>query len=286
MKRIKTVNGYAIYQAMTQRDADNYSCQIGSYNLYLSSDIRDYGLANSYPEYDDIDSLAAALELANGSNYAIACALAEELSDSTIQDMDLVIEIERRLDEGQTVELITESYDTDEQCFVEAGSVLTYEEFIDLAKQNYSKGGDGYVECWEEYQFDDYVKLFGAITEKKALEMFAADYEIERENEEFVRWASGTDVAEEENDYEGGSTMQYARFEIEKSVFEAREKSVHLDGMFGDVYAPKSKIIVEGERKPDSATNTFIQCLIPCWVFWNKTFNPVQFTGFVEQINC
>ena len=202
MKRIKTVNGYAIYQAITQRDADNYSCQIGSYNLYLSSDIRDYGLANSYPEYDDIDSLAVALELANGSNYAIACALAEELSDSTIQDMDLVIEIERRLDEGQTVELITESYDTDEQRFVETGSVLTYEEFIAMAKQNYNKGGDGYVECWEEYQFDYYVKEFGPITEKKALKMFALDYEQEREHEEFIRWASGVDYRNEETEVE------------------------------------------------------------------------------------
>lgn len=43
MKRIKTVNGYAIYQAMTQRDADNYNCEVGSFNLYLASDIRDYG---------------------------------------------------------------------------------------------------------------------------------------------------------------------------------------------------------------------------------------------------
>ena len=79
--------------------------------------------------------------------------------------------------------------------------------------------------------------------------------------------------------------MKYARFEIERSVFDAREKSVHLDGAFGDVYAPKSQIIVEGERKPDMATNTFVQALVPCWVFWNKTYNPVHFTGYIEQIN-
>ena len=79
--------------------------------------------------------------------------------------------------------------------------------------------------------------------------------------------------------------MQYARFEIDKAVFDAREKSVHMDGAFGDVYAPKSKIIVEGERKPHMATNTFVQFIVPCWVFWNKTFNPCQFTGFIEQFN-
>lgn len=117
MKRIKTVNGYAIYQATTQRDADNYNCEVGCYNLYLSSDIRDYGLSCSYPEYDNIDSLAAALELANGSSYAVACALAEELSDSTIQDMDLVLEIERRLDAGACPDDIRNSYSVFGQCF-------------------------------------------------------------------------------------------------------------------------------------------------------------------------
>lgn len=78
--------------------------------------------------------------------------------------------------------------------------------------------------------------------------------------------------------------MYYARFEVDQRVFEAREKSVHLEGIFGDLYVPKSKIIVESERTPDMATNTFIQFLVPSWLFWNKTFNPVQFTGFIEQI--
>lgn len=54
---------------------------------------------------------------------------------------------------------------------------LTYEEFIALAKQNYSKGGAMYVECWEKYQFDDYVKWFGEITEKGAMEMFEIELE-------------------------------------------------------------------------------------------------------------
>lgn len=119
MKRIKTVNGYAIYQAVTARDEENYGCQIGSYNLYLSSDIKDYGLSYSSPMFDNIDSLASAIELANGSNYAQAEALAWELSDSTCQDMDLTLEIERRLDAGETVEAIREAYDTEEQRFVD-----------------------------------------------------------------------------------------------------------------------------------------------------------------------
>jgi len=106
MKKIKTVNGYAIYQAISERDAENYNCAVGNYNLYLATDVRDYGLANSYPDYEDIDSLANALEIAKASNYAIAEALAEELGGSTCIDMDLVLEIERRLDAGEDQEYV------------------------------------------------------------------------------------------------------------------------------------------------------------------------------------
>lgn len=108
MKRIKAINGYTIYQATTQRDADNYNCEIGHYNLYLSADIRDFGLANSYPEYEDIEQLSHALVMANDSRYAVACELAEEISGSTTQDMDLVLEIERRLDAGEALETVRE----------------------------------------------------------------------------------------------------------------------------------------------------------------------------------
>ena len=79
--------------------------------------------------------------------------------------------------------------------------------------------------------------------------------------------------------------MDYARIEVDKRVFDAREKSVALETVFGTVYAPKSKIIVERERKPHLATNIFVQMLVPCWVFWNKDLNPCQLTtGFIEQI--
>lgn len=119
MKRIKAINGYTIYQATAQRDADNYNCEIGEYSIYLSTDIRDFGLANSYPEYDRVDSLSAAVAMCNGSCYAVAVELAEELSDSTVQDMDLVLEIERRLEAGEALETVRDSYDIDEQRFVD-----------------------------------------------------------------------------------------------------------------------------------------------------------------------
>lgn len=41
---------------------------------------------------------------------------------------------------------------------------LIYEEFIALAKANYTKGGDGYVECWGDRTFTYFVKEFGPIT--------------------------------------------------------------------------------------------------------------------------
>ena len=54
---------------------------------------------------------------------------------------------------------------------------LTYEEFIALAKANYTKGGDGYVECWDDRTFTYFVKEFGPITKTQALQMFAAAFD-------------------------------------------------------------------------------------------------------------
>lgn len=53
---------------------------------------------------------------------------------------------------------------------------LTYKEFMELARTNYTKGGEVFFECWEEYQFNDYVQLFGAITEQDAMKMFERGY--------------------------------------------------------------------------------------------------------------
>lgn len=117
MKRIKSVNGYVIYEATSARDEENYNCRIGHYNLYLSSDIKDFGLSNSYPDYEDIETMSEAINICNGSQFAIATAMAWELSDSTVEDTALRDEIERRLEAGQPMDYIRECYDTDEQCF-------------------------------------------------------------------------------------------------------------------------------------------------------------------------
>ena len=52
---------------------------------------------------------------------------------------------------------------------------LTYDELMKLALENYSKGGDGIYECWDEQTYNDYVKEFGPITKTKARQMFKDD---------------------------------------------------------------------------------------------------------------
>lgn len=56
--------------------------------------------------------------------------------------------------------------------------ILNYQEFMDLSRQYYSKGGDGYYECWDKKTFDEYVKMFGDITKSKALKMYKMANEI------------------------------------------------------------------------------------------------------------
>lgn len=67
---------------------------------------------------------------------------------------------------------------------------LTYEEFIALAKANYTKGGDGYVECWDDRTFAYFVKEFGTITKPQALQMFAAAFDEEKEERAIAQAAA------------------------------------------------------------------------------------------------
>ena len=52
-----------------------------------------------------------------------------------------------------------------------------------MARENYAKGGDVVVECWEKYQFEDYVKLFGSVTKARALQMLRRWTSEEKERE-------------------------------------------------------------------------------------------------------
>ena len=50
---------------------------------------------------------------------------------------------------------------------------LTWNEFYQLAKENYTNGGDCIVECWEESDFNEYVNTFGPMTTTEAFEIFS-----------------------------------------------------------------------------------------------------------------
>ena len=58
---------------------------------------------------------------------------------------------------------------------------LSYKEFMELSLQHYNNGGDGYYECWDQKEFDDYVKQFGEITKSKALKMYGISDSITRD---------------------------------------------------------------------------------------------------------
>lgn len=59
------------------------------------------------------------------------------------------------------------------------GKVLTYDEFMKLSLEYYTRGGDGYYECWDKRQFYEYQAQHGAITKSKALEMYKLSQSIE-----------------------------------------------------------------------------------------------------------
>lgn len=101
MKRIKSINGYTIYQANARDAAQDSSIEAGYFYLYFSSDIRDYGRAYSYVELE-AGSLEEAEELATGSNYAAAREYVE--ANTTAATYEEVAEIEKQLDAGLSVD--------------------------------------------------------------------------------------------------------------------------------------------------------------------------------------
>lgn len=118
MKRIKSINGYTIYQA-TARDEARHNVEAGYYYLYFSSDIRDYGLSYSYIEME-AGSLQEAEALATGTNYAIAREYVE--ASTTAATYEEIAEIEKQLDNGLTVDEIAaaeEEAEEAETAFVE-----------------------------------------------------------------------------------------------------------------------------------------------------------------------
>lgn len=96
MKKIKNVNGYTIYQA-GPRDVKKYGFSEGGFYVYFASDVKDFGLPNSTPEFEDCGNLEEAEANCTG-NFAIAKEIVEERT--TAASMDEILEVEAMLDAG------------------------------------------------------------------------------------------------------------------------------------------------------------------------------------------
>ena len=109
MKRIQNMNGYAIYQA-SERDVKKYGYEAGSFYVYFSSDIRDFGIEYSDPEFEGIGTIEEARAYCTG-NYARAREIVE--SRTTAATFEEIAEVERQLDAGRIAEDLEED-DEDE----------------------------------------------------------------------------------------------------------------------------------------------------------------------------
>ena len=96
MNRIKSLNGYTIFQA-GPRDVKKHGFTEGGFYVYFTSDVRDFGIANSSPEFEDCGSIEEAAANCEG-NFAIAKEIVE--SRTTAASMTEILEVEKRLDDG------------------------------------------------------------------------------------------------------------------------------------------------------------------------------------------
>ena len=111
MKRIKSLNGYTIYQA-TERDAIIEALEPGYFYGYFSSDIRDYGRAYSYIEFEAA-TLEEAEDWARGSNYATAREYVE--ANTTAATFEEIEAVEKMLDQGLTADDIAAAEEAAEE---------------------------------------------------------------------------------------------------------------------------------------------------------------------------
>ena len=160
MKRIKSINGYTIYQA-TARDVTRHNVEEGYFYLYFSSDIRAYGLAYSYIEME-AGSLEEAEALATGSNYAAAREYVE--ASTTAATYEEIEEIEKQLDNGLTIDEIEAAAEEAEEAEEIAAAIAAAKEYVNArrdytgdlwavkndAANIYSSNYDEYMLIWHE----------------------------------------------------------------------------------------------------------------------------------------
>lgn len=114
MKRIKAINGYTIYQ-MTARDEKQGNGIEGEYAIYFSSDVRDYGVTYSTPEYDGIETLEIAESLISDTEsiaYAQTKeALEEQYTAVTFEDIVEAMAEQTTTNEEEDTTMMTQAQD-------------------------------------------------------------------------------------------------------------------------------------------------------------------------------
>lgn len=137
----------------------------------------------------------------------------QDLTDWFDGELELGITEEEMIEEIESVKALE-------------ANAITYDQFIELAKANYYKGGDSFYECWDERTFNDYVKMFKPITEKKALQMFKDNADIEAEYDAAARWGSGMD--QETIDIINKENAEYEAKKAEEEKAMAKEAQVQV----------------------------------------------------------
>jgi len=103
--------------------------------------------------------------------------------------------------------------------------MLTIERVKELAMENYCKGGDTIVECYEDKEIQELIDR-GVNTEAKLLKMFREQYEIDEEYRQAAKWhAYGTTDDEE--------IKQMLNFGSEESETEEEIDDEEFDPCFG-----------------------------------------------------
>lgn len=158
MKKIKALNGYTIYEA-TKRDENKYNVEAGTFYIYFSSDVREYGLQNS--DYDwEAGTIEEAEDFCNGTNYARAKEIVEETT--TYATYEEIEKVEKMLDSETFGEFLdnTEWIDTEiiiDGCEMEFSFVWDNDYiFTEYGKELYKDILNAKYEVTEKY-----IEVFG-----------------------------------------------------------------------------------------------------------------------------
>lgn len=141
MKRIKGINGYTIFQA-GPRDVSKRGFTAGSFYVYFSSDVRDFGLLNSTPEFEDCGSIEEAEAHCTG-NFAIAKEIVE--GRTTAAGMEEILEVEAQLDAGMDPEEIEAAEDlalAEEEQTIEEARQLAHEHGLPFSSRPFRGAED------------------------------------------------------------------------------------------------------------------------------------------------